>query len=107
MRPERLKYGDDGIKGIKDFLKKNRNEVYTLAIYDLIEENTLEIKCKYDEIVEVIEKIITIEHDYPEWIGINELSESYVIGMNFTRGMFHPPAIYEYKDGNLKEIIRL
>ena len=51
----------------------------------------------------VIMYVTNVEHDFPAWIGINELSDSYVVGINFTRGYLHTPSIYEWKGGRLVE----
>ena len=47
--------------------------------------------------------VTSAEHDFPAWIGGNELSDSYVVGMDFTRGNIHTPSICEWKDGRLVE----
>ena len=36
-------------------------------------------------------------------IKYNELSDSYVVGMDFTRGRLHTPSVCEWKDGRLVE----
>ncbi len=38
-----------------------------------------------------IGRAVDLEHDSPSWIGVNELSESYVVGLRFTRGNLETP----------------
>ena len=98
-----LTYGNEGFKEIKDFLNQNYNETYTLSIYDMLQQSTVEIECSINDMLPIIMKIVNIEKDFPDWIGVNEISESYVVGMNLTRGHIHAPGIYEFVDGELKE----
>lgn len=98
-----LTYGDEGFKEIKDFLKKNYHEDYTLSIYNNLEQSTIEVICDFDSMMDVILYVTNVEHDFPAWIGVNELSDSYVVGMDFTRGRLHTPSVCEWKDGRLVE----
>ena len=67
----------------------------------MMEESTAEIDCEFKDMVEVIMLVSHAEQDYPAWIGVNELSESYVVAMNFTRGRITTPSWYIFKDGKL------
>lgn len=93
MIPVKLKYGEEGFEQIEKFLKNNKHEGYTLSIYNGLEKATTEVVCKFDEMVDVIKFVSMIEHDYPEWIGTNKFSDSYVVGMNFTRGEIPTPSV--------------
>ena len=93
MIPVKLKYGEEGFEQIEKFLKNNKHDGYTLSIYDGIEKATTEVVCKFDEMVDVIKFVSMIEHDFPEWIGTNKFSDSYVVGMNFTRGEIPTPSV--------------
>lgn len=44
------------------------------------------------------------QNDFPAWIGVNELSDSYVVGLNFTRGHLHTPSVCKWKGGKLIEM---
>ncbi len=103
MKEVKLSAGKESFSEIKKYLESNKNLNYSLSIYDEIKQSTAEIMCSFDEFISVIILVSTIEHDFPNWIGINELTDSYVIGMNFTRGTINTPAIYEYKSGKLIE----
>lgn len=103
MLPVKLTYGNEGFEQIKKFLEKNYNKEYTLSIYNTLEQATIEVICDFDNMVDVIAYVSNVEHDFPEWIGVNELSDSYVVGMNFTRGDLKTPSVYEWKDNKLIE----
>lgn len=105
MQPVKLTYGNEAFEEIKAFLKNYHREGYTLSIFNMAENNAVDVNCKFDEIIDVIVRVSEIEHDFPSWIGINELSDSYVVGMNFTRGIIHTPAIYRYKNGELSKLV--
>ncbi len=93
MIPVKLKYGEEGFNQISKFLENNKHDGYTLSIYNGLEKATTEVVCKFDEMVDVIKFVSMIEHDYPEWIGTNKFSDSYVVGMNFTRGEIPTPSV--------------
>ena len=99
MLPMKLTYGNEALSKIERFPHDNFHEGYTLSLYNILEESTAEIVCPFEEMLQVITTVVNIEHDFPAWIGVNELSESYVVGMNFTRGRLETPGIYEFKDG--------
>ena len=96
-----LTYGNEGIQEIKEFIDAHHHKEYTLHIYNIPEQATIEIICDIDSIIDVLHYISNIEHTFPDWIRINELSDAYVIGMEFTRGHLHTPSICEWKGGQL------
>ncbi len=98
MKELKLSYGQKSFEEIKKYLEKNYNESYTLAIYDMLEEETAEIECSKDEILPAIMLVTDMEHSFPEWIGINELTDTVVVGMKFTRGHLQTNCSYKYKD---------
>ena len=98
-----LTYGNEGFKEIKDFLNQNYHQDYTLSIYNNIEHSVIEVICDFDSMVDVILYVTSIEHDFPAWISVNELSDSYVVGMDFIKGYLHTPSVCEWKDGRLVE----
>ena len=104
MLPLRLTYGNEGFKEIKDFLNQNYHKDYTLSIYNNLEQSAMEVICDFDSMMDVIFYVVNVEHDFPAWIGVNELSDSYVVGLNFTRGHLHTPSVYKWKGGKLIEM---
>ena len=107
MLPEKLSFGDLCFSEIEDFLKRNYHVGYTLSIYDGLKCSTIEVMCGFDNMVDVIKYVVNIEHDFPAWIGVNELTLSYVVGLNFTRGNLHTPSVCEWRDGKLVERVRM
>ena len=103
MLPVQLIYGFEGIEEIRDFLKKNYQKDYSLSLFNICEGTTIEVVCDFESMVDVILYVVRIEHDFPMWIGVNDLSESYVVGLNFTRGHLHTPSICEWNNGKLIE----
>ena len=101
MEPVELTYGTEGFKEIKQFLDNNKNLNYTLLIYNTLDMNAIKVGCNFNEILEVIMLVSNIEHDFPSWIGINEASDSYVVGIEMVRGRIITSAFYEYKDKQL------
>ena len=96
------------ISEAEKFFKDNFREGYKLQIYNNFEDNfdgnTCEILCKYEDMVDVLNYVVHLEHDYPSWIGIDDNSNSYVIGMSFTRGRINTPGTYEWKNSKLVKI---
>ena len=103
MEPMQLTYGTEGFKEIQDFLSINKKEGYTLSLFDMMTQTTAEIECTVGEMLPIIMQVTNMEKDFPAWIGINELTKSYVVGMNFTRGRLHTLCEYKYVDGNIIE----
>ncbi len=101
MEKKDLTYGNEGFKEVKVFLEENYHKGFTLSLYNLMDHSTAEIICSANEMIKVIMLASSMEHDFPAWIGINELTESYVVGMNFTRGRLKTFSVYEYIDGQL------
>lgn len=104
MEQMQLTYGTEGFKEIQNFLSTNKKEGYTLSLYDMMTQTTADIECTVGEILPIIMQVTNMEKDFPEWIGINELTKSYVVGLNFSRGRLHTLSSYKYIDGKLEEI---
>ena len=104
MPHKRLTYGQKGLAEIKAFLVENRRPGYTLSFYDILAEQTAEIDCSFEEMFPIICAVVDTEHDYPSWIGMNENTDSYVVGLKFTRGCLETPAIYKAEDGKLRKV---
>ena len=79
MLSEKLTCGNGGIKEIQEFLKRNYHKDYTLSIYNNCEQAPIELICTYEEMLDAIIYVTNVEHDFPAWIGVNELSNSYIV----------------------------
>lgn len=105
MVHKELTYGNIGFKEIREFLKENFKENYNLSIYDIMSQSILEVVCSFDEIVNIIMLITNMEHDFPAWITLDdELTNSYMVGMNLSKGNLKAPAKYQYINGKLQNI---
>ncbi|MDE7234102.1 MAG: hypothetical protein K2N29_03475 [Ruminiclostridium sp.] len=93
---------------VKKYIEENYHEDYTLCIVDQLTNETLEITnpiCKIiDNITDIISFISSTEHTFVDWVGLNRLSDSYVVGMEFTRGEINIPSTCKYKNGKLISI---
>lgn len=91
----------DSIIEIGEYVKQHYHKDYTLSIFNSIENNTCEVICNPEEIQSIVAKISSLEHSFPEWIGCNSLTKSYVIGMPFTRGRVRTPSVLTCEQGEL------
>lgn len=90
---------------IPEFLKKYQHDGYSLSIFDTITNwSGVEVlNVPFEEIDKIIDFIYHTEHAEPiDWIGVNSLSESYVVAMPLTCG--HINGYYCVEDGKLKVI---
>lgn len=71
-----------------------------MSIYNNCKQATVEIICTYED---MLLYVTNVEHDFPAWIGVNELSNSYVVGMDFTRGYLYTPSVCERNGSRLVE----
>lgn len=95
---------DCGKSLMEKFIRQYKNEGYTLSIYDDITKNTIEIDASIIEIPEIVSNIYRAEHATPmNFIGINSLTDSYVVGMTLTKGHIDF-GHYKYINGNLKKM---
>lgn len=101
MPPKQLTYGTEGFREASEFLDDHHHEGYSLSLFNSLNNLTAEILCSFSEMIEVIELVSNMEHSFPEWIGINSFTESYVVGFSFTRGRISTPSVYQYIDGEL------
>ena len=93
---------DAGYSLVDKFIKEHRHDGWSLSIFDMITEKTIEINCDLLEMPGVVAHIYNLEHAYPMvFIGENPITESYVIGMHCTRGRIHIPSLWEVKNGKL------
>ena len=70
------------------FIKKYPHKDYSLAIFDTNTQNILESDCDFDDIPQKIDYIYKLENGRPlTFIGVDSLSERYVVGMSLFRGI--------------------
>jgi hypothetical protein len=99
-----LTYGPDAFSEIRNFLEENHFRGFTLSVFDVLSDDTVEVECDFDEIVSAIAYISNVEHDFPNWIGVNLLSQSYVVGLAFGKGCIPTHAIFNYKTKTVRKI---
>ena len=89
---------------ISEFIDKNRHEGYSLSIFDTLTSNTMEIECSLEEMPEIVDYVYHIEKGTPlTFVGVNSLSESYVVGMFMCKGDVQF-GDYKAEHGKLKKI---
>ena len=101
--PEPTPYG---VFLAKQFVKEHYNESYNaLSIYDTISSSLLKISnplgAIIDDITDIIGAIALIENSFVRFIGIDEESKEFVVGMTFATHRLDAPCVY-YKWGNGK-----
>lgn len=101
-------YTPESVLLVEKFIKENYHENYTLSIFDSVTNRTLEIVNPVNEIIDEVTKIIDFvsntEHTFVKFIGINSISNSYVVGVDFTRGRIPVPSFYRCENGKLVSI---
>ena len=75
---------------------------YDLYIYDINTEASFPVDCTFTEIPN---GAVCFKHfaksERIEWIGINHIGKSYVVGMRLNEDVPRFPMVYLYKYGNL------
>lgn len=105
MDIQNLTYGQSGFVEVKSFLDSHAHAGWTLSVFDICEGSAAEIMpCSCEDMINVLMYVSQVEHDYPAWIGENSLTDSYVVGMNFTRGRIVTPGVYRWSGGKLVNI---
>ena len=98
MKELKLSMGQKSFDEISNYISENYKESYSLSIYDILGKKTVEIECSKEEMLPAIMLATDMEHDFPEWIGINGLTDSIVVGMNFTKGRLETGCSYKYEN---------
>lgn len=89
---------------VEAFIASHEHEGYTLSIFDSSTGNTIEIDCPQSEMSQIAEYIYQLEKGTPlTFIGVNSMSDSYVVGMSITRGRIEFGA-YKAEGGKLNKI---
>lgn len=97
---------DGGASFCREFISQHYHEGYTLSIFDTLTGQTIEIECAIESIPEIVSYIYNLEHASPmTFIGINSLSDSYVVGMALTK---HRISFGDYveKNGKLEKQVQ-
>lgn len=96
---------DCGKSITEQFIEQHKHDEYTLSIYDESTGNTIEIDANISDMPTIISNIYRMEHATPlSFIGINSLSDSYVVGMTLTKGHIDF-GCYKYIDEKLNKIV--
>lgn len=93
---QKVEYGFNGLTEIAQYVKNHSEPDYTLALYDILSDGTMSVKCNTDQIAQIVSYVSTIEHDFPAWVGIDVYAKQYVVGLQFTRGRFPVPSTAEW-----------
>ena len=89
---------------ISSFIKLYYKENFDLCIRDK-GEVAMQIDCSVKDIPYIVNLVYHTEQAAPlTLIGINELTESYIVDMNFTRGRF-TTGIYEFRNNKLIKLL--
>lgn len=98
-----LAINDYGKTFVQAFIRNNFHEDYSLSIFDTLTENTIEIECDTNLIPQIVAHIYSIEHSSPlSFIGVNSLTNSYVVGMPLTKGHICF-GFYKFNNGKLEK----
>lgn len=89
---------------VDNFINENRHEDYTLSILDIMTSKTIEIECPVSEIPQIVDYVYQLEKGSPlTFIGVNSLSDSYIVGMSISRGRLDF-GFYKAENGKLKNL---
>lgn len=89
---------------VEQFTTQYPHQDFSLSIYDNETANTIEIICGIDEMPQIVEHIYYLEKGTPlTFVGVNSVSESYVVGMSISQGRIEF-GCYKADKGKLKKI---
>lgn len=72
---------------MQKFIEKHKHSDFSLSIFDSMTNQTIEIDCGLDEMPTIVDYIYHLEKGTPlTFIGVNSISDSYVVGMTISRG---------------------
>lgn len=85
-----LTYSPKDFEMAKEFIQENYHKDFTLSFFDSLTGQTFEVTNSVSEILNEVPSILayisSMEHTFVNWIGINSLSDSYVISIDITKG---------------------
>ena len=95
----------DGVKELmQKFIEKYKHSDFSLSIFDCITNQTVEIDCGTDEMPTIVDYVYHLEHGTPlTFIGLNSMSDSYVVGMTISKGKINF-GCYRAENGKLVKI---
>lgn len=89
---------------VESFINQYSRPGFSLSIFDTNTSKTIEIACNIGEIPRIVEYIYSIEKGTPlTFIGMNSMTESYVVGMSMSMGRIDF-GCYKAIDGKLERI---
>ncbi len=72
---------------VQKFIEKHKHTDYSLSIFDSQTNQTIEIDCGIDEMSIIVDYVYHLEKGTPlTFIGLNSMSDSYVVGMTISQG---------------------
>ena len=94
-----------GIQNIMDeFISSysDRIQGWSLSIFDTLSQSTVEIEAPVEEMSKIAANVYTLEHAAPlDFIGLNSLTDSIVVGMPLYKGNLHTGCCYKAEKGKL------
>ena len=90
--------GQKSFDEISNYISENYKESYSLSIYDILGEKTVEIECSKEQMIPAIMLATDREHDFPEWMSVTGRTDSIVVGMNVTKGRLETGCSYKYEN---------
>lgn len=100
--PVTLTYGFTAFKEIEDYLKEKNVEGYDFIICDSLSgEDYVKLDVSKEDLIKALRIVTSMEHDYPNWIGISKKRQSVIIGLLFTRGNLSTGKTYTLTNGQL------
>lgn len=99
--------GMDAVAVCEKFIAEYQRDGYSLSIFNTLTNwSGAEITCSISEMGGILAHIYCEEHAEPiQWIGLNSLSDSYVVGMPLCMGRVS--GHYKVEDGKLKFVSKL
>ena len=90
---------------VDKFINENKHNNYTLSIFNSLNNMTMEIFAPLPEMPKIVSAVYYAEKAMPlKFVGVDSLTDSYVVGMPLMRGRFKTPGYYKAEDGKLKNI---
>ncbi len=78
---------------------------WSLSIYDTITQSTIEIDADIREFSKIVTYIYDLEHAAPlDFIGLNSLTNSIVVGMPLCKGRITPGHHYKAENGKIIQL---
>lgn len=96
---------DSGMSTTKHFIEEYPHKNWTLTVFDSSTLEFIEIYCNVSEMPSVVSHVFNLEHAYPiNIVGECLAAQSYLVGMNLTKGRLNIPGVYKFKNDRLIEL---